>query len=126
LIHETDFSRFLREKRKARHLTLGELAEKSGISIGYYSDIEYGRRNPPDREILDKMFDALIVTEKERIIFYDLAGQAREEAPSDLSAYINEYDEVRLALRLAKNSGNPKVWGKVIDLLEQESRGNNG
>jgi len=124
-MQQTNFSNFLREKRKARHLTLSEMAEKSGISIGYYSDIEYGRRNPPDREILDKMIDALNVPDKERIILYDFAGQARSEAPLDLSDYINEYNEVRLALRMAKNSGNPEVWGKVIDLIEKESRGTN-
>jgi len=117
---ETNFSSFLREKRKSRHLTLSEMAEKSGISIGYYSDIEYGRRNPPDREILDRMINALNVPEADRIIFYDLAGQARAEAPTDLSEYINEYDEVRIALRLARNKGDPNVWCKVIDLIEKE------
>ena len=120
---ETNFSRFLRDKRKQRHITLGEMADKSGISIGYYSDIEYGRRNPPDREILDKMIAALHATEEDRIIFYDLAGRARSEAPPDLPEYINEYEEVRVALRLAKDGGNPKVWDKVIDLLEREKGG---
>ena len=119
----TDFSKLLSEKRKQRHITLSEMAEKSGISTGYYSDIEYGRRKPPDREILDKMLTALNVTDEDRIIFYDLAGRARSEAPPDLPEYINEYAEVRVALRLAKDSGNPGVWNKIIDLLEEETGG---
>lgn len=123
---ETDFSRLLRERRKRQHLTLSDMADKSGISIGYYSDIEYGRRNPPDREILDRMLDALYVSDEDRVIFYDLAGRVRSEAPPDLPEYINEYEEVRVALRLAKDGGDPRVWGKVIDLLEKERGGKNG
>ena len=114
----TDFSRFIREKRQNRHITLSELAEKSGISTGYYSDIEYGRRNPPNREILDKMIVALNLSDEDIITFYDLAGKARSEAPPDLPDYINENEKVRVALRLAKNSGNAQVWDRFVDFLE--------
>ena len=119
----TDFSRFLREKRQNRHITLSELAEKAGISTGYYSDIEYGRRNPPNRDILDKMITALHLSDEDRIRFYDLAGRARSEAPPDLPDYINENEKVRVALRLAKNNGNAQVWDRFIDILMNENRG---
>ena len=119
----TSFSRFLREKRQQRHITLSELAEKSGISTGYYSDIEYGRRNPPNREILDKMIAALNLSDDDRIVFYDLAGKARSEAPPDLPDYINGNEKVRVALRLAKNSGNEQVWDRFIDFLEKRDGG---
>jgi transcriptional regulator with XRE-family HTH domain len=36
----------LKEMRLSHQLTLKELSEKSGISIGYLSDIERGRTNP--------------------------------------------------------------------------------
>ena len=121
----TDFSRFLREKRQNRHITPSEMAEKSGISTGYYSDIEYGRRNPPSREILDKMIAALNLTDEYRIKFYDLAGKARSEAPPDLPDYINENEKVRVALRLARNSGNAQVWDRFIDFLKNENGGGN-
>ena len=119
----TDFSKMLKEKRMLRHITLSEMADKCGISTGYYSDIEYGRRKPPERERLDMILAALNVTDEEKTIFYDLAGRARSEAPPDLPEYINEYAEVRVALRLAKDSGNPGVWNKIIDLLEEEKGG---
>jgi transcriptional regulator with XRE-family HTH domain len=35
---------FLREHRKARGLTLQALAERVGISVGYISDLESGKR----------------------------------------------------------------------------------
>jgi len=117
----TDFSRFLKEKRQLKEITVRYMAELADVSPGYYCDIESGRRNPPDREILDKMITALHLSDEDRIIFYDFAGKARSEAPTDLSEYINEYDEVRVALRMAKDSGDPKVWGKFINYMELES-----
>jgi len=99
------------------------MADKSGLSAGYYNDIESGRRNPPDREILDKMIAALNMTDGDRIILYDLAGKARSEAPLDLSEYINEYEEVRVALRMAKDTGDARVWDKFINYLEFEKGG---
>jgi len=119
----TGFGRFLREKRQSRHITLSELAENSGISTGYYSDIEYGRRNPPNRDILDRMIAALNLSNEDRIAIYDLAGNARSEAPPDLPDYINENANVRVALRLAKDSGNAQVWDRFIDFLEKENGG---
>lgn len=122
-MYETGFSRFLKEKRRQREITVRDMADKSGVSAGYYSDIESGRRNPPDREILDKMMDILTLSEGDRFIFYDLAGKARSEAPPDLSEYINEYEEVRVALRLAKDTGDARVWNKFINYLELEKGG---
>ena len=118
----TDFSRFLKEKRQFREITIRYMAELSDVSPGYYCDIETGRRNPPDRETLDKMITALHLSDEDRIIFYDYAGQARSEAPIDLSGYINEYDEVRVALRMAKDNGDPGVWEKFINYMELEKR----
>jgi len=120
---ETDFSRFLKSKRRYREITVRYMAELADVSAGYYCDIESGRRNPPDREILDKMIAALHLSDEDKIIFYDYAGKARSEAPTDLSEYINEYNEVRVALRMAKDSGNPNVWGKFINYMELEKGG---
>jgi len=119
----TDFSRFLKEKRQIKEITVRYMAELAGVSPGYYCDIESGRRNPPDREILDKMIIALHLSDIDRITFYDYAGQARSEAPTDLSGYINEYNEVRVALRMAKDNGDPRIWNKFISYMELENGG---
>jgi transcriptional regulator with XRE-family HTH domain len=42
------FSDNLRVARKARGLTQGELAEKLGVTGGYISDLEKGKRSPSD------------------------------------------------------------------------------
>ena len=58
---------------------------------------------------------------------FDLAAQERENSvSSDLSDYIMGNDKVRVALRLARDSGaEEKEWQKVIEMLEQESKGDN-
>jgi len=120
---ETDFARFLKEKRRIKEITVRKMAELSGVSAGYYSDIESGRRNPPDMIILDKMIKTLGLIGKDKLTFYDLAGQARSEAPPDISEYINGFEKVRVALRLAKDNGDPRVWDKFINYMEFETGG---
>lgn len=117
---EMSFCQFLKEKRRQREITMRDMAERSSVSAGYYSDFESGRRNPPDRQILDRMAAALKLSEEERLILYDLAGKARAEAPPDLPEYINEHEKVRVALRLAKENGDARVWDRFIDFLEGE------
>jgi len=117
---ESDFSRFMREKRQQKQITLSELAERSGISTGYCSDIEYGRRKPPDREILTRLINALNLAGEDKVMLNDLAGKARSEAPPDLPDYINENEKVRVALRMAKDGGDTRVWDKFISLMKIE------
>ncbi|MDR1070026.1 MAG: helix-turn-helix domain-containing protein [Gracilibacteraceae bacterium] len=119
---KASFGAFLKEKRRQREITLRAMAEMAGVSAGYYCDFESGRRNPPDKEILDKMLNVLLVPDEERRMFYDLAGKARAEAPPDLPEYINAYEEVRVALRLAKDKGDAgiQVWRRVIHMLEED------
>ena len=118
--NETSFSLFLRENRRNREYTLSEISDKAGISIGYYSDIENGRRSPPDRVILDKMIAALHLSDDDARIFYDLAGKARSAAPPDLPDYINDHQVVRAALRLAKEKANDDDWMRFIEDLERK------
>jgi len=112
------FGEYITEKRKQRTLPASQVCEAVGISISYYCDIEKGRRLPPDRESLAKMAKALHLNDTETAVFYDYAGKARFEAPPDLPAYINEYEIVRVALRLAKNKGNAEDWSNFIHTLE--------
>ena len=55
-------------------------------------------------------------------MMFDLAARERDNSVSpDLPEYIMSNDNVRVALRMARDKGSSeKVWQKVIDLLEQE------
>lgn len=114
------FGDFIAQKRYEKKITVRAIAAAIGVSPGYYNDIEKGRRNPPDRVILDKMINAFLLYGNERIIFYDLAGKARSEVAPDLPEYIMENDFVRVALRLAKEKASQNDWQRFINDLENK------
>jgi transcriptional regulator with XRE-family HTH domain len=118
------FGVFLTAKRRETGVLASAVCEKLGISPGYYSDIEKGRRYPPGREALARIAQALSLTGEDEAIFYDLAGKARSEAPPDLPEYINENQVVRVALRLAKDKGSADDWYKfILDLERKQTSG---
>ena len=114
------FGEFIAKKRFDRAITVRAIAEMIGVSPGYYNDIEKSRRNPPDREILDKLIEAFRLSDDERILFFDLAGKARSEVSPDLPDYIMENDVVRVALRIAKEKANSDDWQRFINDLERK------
>ena len=42
----------IRKYRKEKGMTMKEMAEKCGISIGYLSHLEKGSRNNPSKEVM--------------------------------------------------------------------------
>ena len=117
-----EFGAYSREKRTARDMTLRKLASELGIAPAYMSDIEKGRRYPPDREKLYDMARILELTEAERDDMFDLAADEKEEAVSqDISDYIMESQKARQALRTAKkNNITEDKWEEVIRLFNDE------
>lgn len=114
------FGEFIAKKRYDRGITVRAMADMIGLSPGYYGDIEKNRRNPPDRETLDKLIEALRLTEEDQIVFFDLAGKARSEVSPDLPDYIMENEVVRVALRIAKEKASSDDWRRFIDDLERK------
>ena len=47
------FGEFLQRKREEKQITLRKMAEMLHVSAPYLSDIEKGRRNPPEMEKLE-------------------------------------------------------------------------
>ncbi len=85
------FGSLLRELREARSMRLGEVAEAAGIKVAYLSQLELGRRRPPEEEVVNRLIQPLkasgedrrklkMLAELERKSFkLDLAGRSREE-----------------------------------------------
>ncbi|MCD8157862.1 MAG: helix-turn-helix domain-containing protein [Clostridiales bacterium] len=121
------FGEFINEKRKGRgdnggDVLLRDLAKAMGnMSVSYLSDIIKGRRNPPDKRLLEIMADVLSLTPEEKDEMYDLAGKERDEAAPDLPDYIMDENipHVRAALRKANKKGlGDDFWKKVYDEIE--------
>ena len=115
------FGDFISAKRREREITAAQMAEALDLSPGYYCDIEKGRRKPPEKALLITLIDMLKLSSDDIHTFYDLVGKARSEAPPDLPEYINKYQVVRVALRLAKERGNTDDWHGFIKTLRSRT-----
>lgn len=114
------FGDFLQEKRKESELTLRALAEKLGWSAPYLTDIEKGRRNPPDLEKLNMLSDIFNLSEDEKKEMMELAGKKRETIAPDLPEYIMERDYVAAALRTARDlDAGQDDWEEFVRELKQ-------
>lgn len=122
---DTKFGEYVKAKRMEKGVNLRKLAELLGIVPAYMSDIEKGRRYPPDKDKLYKIAEVLSLTESETNEMFDLAALAKENTVSpDLPEYIMGSEKARVALRIARdiNAGD-KVWQEVIDMLEAQEKG---
>ena len=117
-----NFGKFIEQKRKAMGMSLRGLAAELGIAPAFMSDIEKGHRYPPAKEKLYEMARILKLNEDETNRMFDLAAGEKDNTVSpDLPEYIMGNDNVRVALRMARDKGaSDAAWQKVIELLEQE------
>lgn len=70
------FSKILKEERAKNRILLRILGEKTGLSVGYISDLEQGRRQPPtDQAVLANLEKALDIRD-ERLV---KAAQAQRQ-----------------------------------------------
>lgn len=124
---EGRFGKFIELKRKAMGMTLRGLARELDIAPAFMSDIEKGHRYPPGKEKLYEMARILRLNETDTNMMFDLAAGERDNSVSpDLPEYIMGNDNVRVALRMARDTGASDAdWQKVIDMLEQKEQGDN-
>lgn len=54
-----NFGEAFKQARIAKKVTLREIAEHTGKSIGYLSDVEHNRKKPPRLELVSKIEDFL-------------------------------------------------------------------
>ena len=114
------FGKFIAEKRKARGITLRGMAADLDITPAYLSDIEKSRRNPPDINMLERIATRLSLTQEEKELIFDLAGQDRNEISPDLPDYIMEKPIVTVALRKAKEKATDDDWEEFIRKLDEK------
>lgn len=121
---ENKFGEFVKAKRLEKKISLRKLAEELDIVPAYMSDIEKGRRYPPDKEKIYKIADVLTLDQEETDTLFDLAAYSRANGVSpDLSDYVMGVGNLRTALRKARdiNAGEDD-WQRIIDMLEAENK----
>ena len=96
------------------------MATKLGVSAPYLSDIEKGRRNPPEMDKLDLIANLLHLSDDDKTIMLDLAGKMRNTVAPDLPEYIMGRDYVSAALRTARDlDASEADWLRFVEELKQ-------
>jgi len=120
--NEIAFGKFIEERRKAKGFTLRGFAAELDIAPAYMSDIEKGRRYPPDKK-LDDIARILNLQGDDKDHMLDLAAMTKTKTvSSDLPEYIMEKDLARVALRRARETKlSDEGWREVIDLINRKN-----
>ena len=95
-------------------LSLRKLAQSSGISVTYLSDIESGRKSNISKEILDNLSNELMLNEQEKEKLFTLVGRKTDSIPMDVEEFVKNHPEVVAYLREAKRGEHDK-WLKDIE-----------
>ena len=120
MIRTADFGQFISEKKEKCLLQSQELADRLGISKGYLSQIEHGRRLCHSTELLPRFAEALCLSSEERDNLYDLYAAASGKLRPDVEEYIRSSETIQRALKTAFDVGaSDEEWEKFIDLLEK-------
>ena len=121
-VNELAFGKYVEEKRKELGFTLRGFAAELEIAPAYMSDIEKGRRYPPDKK-MDDIARVLNLSGEDKEHLLDLAAKAKTKAVSaDLPEYIMEKDLARVALRRAREVNLTDAgWKEVIDLINSKN-----
>ena len=115
-----NFGEFINQKRVAQKITIRDMATRLGLSPAYLTDIEHDRRNPPEKEKLEKLAAILDLSTEERNEMMNLAGRKRGNIAPDLTDYVVENDYVSAALRTARDLGaGEKEWQEMLEELKR-------
>ena len=120
MIYATDFGQFISEQRRKHFLQSKELAEILGISMGYLSQLEHGKRVCPDQKLLKKLIEVFNLNEEERIIIFDLYEKASGNLSPDIVEYVQSKEIVKRALRTAKAvNATDSDWEMFISAIRK-------
>ena len=92
MIEPSEFGLFLKEKRKAAHLTQDDLAAVINKSGQYISNIEKGKNNaPPDPSDIEALIQKLGLSGKEASLFKEKASADRGRLPNEQMDYLMKH-----------------------------------
>ena len=116
MIEPSDFGLFLKEKRKAAHLTQGDLAAVINKSGQYISNIEKGKNNaPPDSSDIEALIQKLGLSDKEAFLFKEKASADRGRLPNAQMDYLFNHRKLLDLINYGlENNINDKRWAEML------------
>jgi len=120
-----DKNKFAVAFRKARlhsDLTFREIANSIGKSIGYLSEIEAGKKNPPERAIVENIERCLGIYDGHLV---KLADEVRYNLPKSLNNLVTTKPELVEFLQLGEillreDSSNAGQFNKILEILREK------
>lgn len=119
MIEPSDFGLFLKEKRKAAHLTQGDLAAVINKSVQYISNIEKGKNNaPPDPSDIEALIQKLGLSDKEASLFKEKASADRGRLPNEQMDYLLKHRKLIDLINYGlENNVNDKRWAEMLTAI---------
>ena len=116
MIEPSEFGLFLKEKRKAAHLTQDDLAVVINKSGQYISNIEKGKNNaPPDPSDIEALIHKLGLSDKEAALFKEKAYADRGRLPKEQMDYLMKHRKLLDLINYGlENNVNDKRWAEML------------
>lgn len=116
MIEPSEFGLFLKEKRKAAHLTQDDLAAVINKSGQYISNIEKGKNNaPPDPSDIEALIQKLGLSDREASIFKEKASADRGRLPNEQMDYLMKHRKLLDLINYGlENNVNDKRWTEML------------
>lgn len=102
-MNKNEFGGYLRKIRQSKQITQEQLAEAVQRHKMTISQIENGKNDPPQGDLLESIIQALNATPAEENELRDLSALARDAIPSDILDYFKTNEGIRAAIRRAKS-----------------------
>lgn len=119
MIEPSEFGLFLKEKRKAAHLTQDDLAAVINKSGQYISNIEKGKNNaPPNPSDIEALTHKLGLSDKEASLFKEKASADRGRLPNEQMDYLMKHRKLLDLINYGlENNVNDKRWAEMLTAI---------
>ena len=119
MVKPSDFGLFLKEKRKAAHLTQDDLASAINKSGPYISNIEKGKNNaPPNPSDIEALIRRLGLSNDEANLFKEKASADRGRLPNEQMDYLMKHRKLIDLINYGlENNINDKRWAEMLTAI---------
>ena len=119
MVKPSDFGLFLKEKRKAAHLTQDDLASAINKSGQYISNIEKGKNNaPPNPSDIEALIRRLGLSNDEANLFKEKASTDRGRLPNEQMDYLMKHRKLIDLINYGlENNINDKRWAEMLTAI---------
>jgi len=118
---QMNFGQLLKEARKKSEKTLKEVSQAAGLSLGYISDIEQGRRKAPALETVRKIEAYLKITDGRLVKAAELEMDLQAEAKT----IFRKRPELNMQLLRASDLySEEELTAMITDMIEKKGTQN--